>query len=87
MHESLFSPNAESLGILMGIRGEFVAGPSGIARNQLGLDFQQLECLFPHLGNAENEIQRLGSLFSTNADSVRTQMVNRGRCVAAVWNR
>jgi len=47
----------------------FAVVPSEIVRNQLGPQFKQLKYLFSHLQNAENEIQRLGSLFSPNAES------------------
>jgi len=43
-----------------------------MARIQLGPKIRQLKGFFPQPPNAENEIQRLGSLFSPNVESVGT---------------
>jgi len=64
-----FSPPVWNQGNPDANRGRFTAVPSEIVRNQLGPQFKQLKYLFQHLQNAENGIQRLGSLFSPNAES------------------
>jgi len=72
--ESLISPNAESGGTQMRMGGGFGTVPSAMARIQLGAKMRQFKVLFPQPPNAENEIQRLGNLFSPNVESAGTDM-------------